>query len=61
MLQKTSKHVLGSNEVDWMSLLRKNPPEFCYPEITDSGGKMHPFRIILRAVTKWSKTLPNMF
>jgi len=43
MVQNTFEHVLGSNEVDWMRLLRKNPREFGYPEIVYSGAEMQPF------------------
>jgi len=61
MVKNTPKHVLGSNEVDWMRLLRKNPPEFRYPEIVHSGVEMHLFCNVFRAITKWSKAHQNMF
>jgi len=61
MVQNTPEHVLGSNEVDWMRLLPKNPPQFRYPEIVYSGAEIHPFCIIFRGVTKCCKKLPNMF
>src|SRR5687767_4083571 len=61
MLKNTPKHVLRYNYEDCMRSLRKNPPEFRYPEIVHSGAEMHPFCIIFRSGTECSKTLPNMF
>ena len=44
-----------------MRSLRKNPPEFRYPEIVHLGAETHPFCIVFCASYECSKTLPNMF
>src|SRR5688572_30073456 len=61
MPKNTPKNVLVRKYEVYMRSLRKNPPEFRYPEIVHLGAEMHPFCIVFRAGTECPKTLPNMF
>src|SRR5688572_28064028 len=61
MLKNTPKHFLVHISADCMRSLRKNPPEFRYPAIVNSGAERHPFCIVFHAGTECPNTLPNIY